>query len=124
MTIKQLGGVFGRNPEFNEVDVKKISIESSVQPSLEINNTGSDGDILSIEKNGSAVGSLGNFSTRLYIESDGDATGLLFGAADVAPRKNGANISDSVSLGNSTNKFKYLYLRNWPMDSYLHNYWH
>ncbi len=100
MTIKQLGGVFGRNPEFNEVDVKKISIESSVQPSLEINNTGSDGDILSIEKNGSAVGSLGNFSTRLYIESDGDASGLLFGATDVSPRKNGINISDSVSLGN------------------------
>ena len=110
MTIKQLGGVFGRNPEFNEVDVKKISIESSVQPSLEINNTGSDGDILSIEKNGSAVGSLGNFSTRLYIESDGNASGLLFGSGDVSPRKNGANVSDAVSLGNTTNKFKYLYL--------------
>ena len=110
MTIKQQGGIFGRNPTFNDVDASKISIQSSTQPALEIDNTGSDGDIIDVQKNGSSVGSIGNFSTRMYLESTGDASGILFGSTNITPRKNATFASDAVSLGDATYKFKYLYL--------------
>jgi len=135
MTIKQQGGIFGRNPTFNDltvegtfsqsgttslvdVDANKISIQSSTQPALEVDNTGSDGDIIDVQKNGSSVGSIGNYSTRMYLESTGNASGILFGAENLTPRKNATFASDAVSLGDPTYKFKYLYLsRNVVVDN-------
>lgn len=51
MTIKQLGGIFGRNPSFNDIDVNDITVsgttttgDASLNGSVTINEAGADKD--------------------------------------------------------------------------------
>jgi hypothetical protein len=87
-----------------------ITRESAIP--LYINRKTTDGSIIEIRKDNSAVGSIGSQGgSNLYIE-DADA-GLRFSSAsdEVAPCGNGgANRDNAINLGASNNRFKDLHL--------------
>ena len=70
----------------------------------------SDGDIITVRKDGSYVGSIGNAGSNSYF-SNGD-TGLLFASNvdAIIPTNSGATRDNAIDLGNSGNRFKDLYL--------------
>ena len=87
-----------------------ISAASTGSPA-ELNRLGSDGNIINLRKDGSPVGSIGTTNGDVYIDSSGAQSGLRFEANDITPRRNGAeDTSGLISLGNSSKKFKDLYL--------------
>ena len=76
-----------------------------------LNRKTSDGEILQFMKDGSSVGSIGVFASRLYVGNDD--TFLTFeGAADkIYPATStGAGRDNAIDLGGSTTRFKDLYL--------------
>ncbi len=79
---------------------------------LDLNRTGSDGDIIAFRKSGSIIGGIGTSNTRLHIGS-GDAGLLIAGDLDnITPWNSttGASRDAAVDLGNSGVRFKDLYL--------------
>ena len=82
------------------------------QPTLDLNNTGSDDEIIRFRKDGTTVGSIGVLSNRLYIGS-GD-TGIKFSGADdlISPidASDGTGRNGFIDLGSSGARFKDLYL--------------
>jgi hypothetical protein len=80
---------------------------------LYLNRVTSDGDIAAFYKDGSIVGSIGSEgSGGTFFLGSGDVT-LGFNAASdiIFPRgTNAANRTDAISLGNTNNRFKDLYL--------------
>jgi hypothetical protein len=79
---------------------------------VELNRTTSDGDIIKLYKDGSAVGSIGVNSGYLYVGgTEGNDAFLSFGADGVRPSTSaGAARDAAIDLGGSTNRFKDLYL--------------
>jgi hypothetical protein len=75
-----------------------------------LNRTGSDGDIIDFRKNGASTGGIGVNSTRLLIQSSGDASGIRFDGASITPFKNGSGANGTVDLGYDSGKFKDLHL--------------
>ena len=76
-----------------------------------LNRRGSDGQILQFMKDGTSVGSIGAYVSRLYVGNDD--TFLTFeGAADkIYPATNtGAGRDNAIDLGTSGARFKDLYL--------------
>jgi len=68
----------------------------------------SDGTIAEFQKNGSAVGSIGNTGSALWIRGN---SGLYFGSAKVLPTDNTGTVNDGVcDLGASALRFNDLYL--------------
>ena len=82
------------------------------QPTLDLNNSGSDDEIIRFRKDGTTVGSIGVLSNRLYIGS-GD-TGIKFSGADdlISPidASDGTGRDAAIDLGSSGARFKDLYL--------------
>jgi len=76
------------------------------------NRLSSDGDIMEFKKDGAAIGTIGNNSTRMYIGS-GD-TGIYFDSIrdNIQPQNpsTGAGIDNTISLGRDIFRFKDLYL--------------
>jgi hypothetical protein len=76
------------------------------------NRLSSDGDIMEFKKDGAAIGTIGNISTRMYIGS-GD-TGIYFDSIrnQVQPNNpsTGSNIDATIDLGRDIFRFKDLYL--------------
>ena len=77
---------------------------------LTLGRLSSDGNILDFYKDSSSVGSIGVNSTRLLIQSSGDASGLRFDGSVITPFKNGSEGNGTVDLGYSSGRFKDLYL--------------
>jgi len=82
------------------------------------NRTSSDGDIVSLRKNGSTVGSIGVAAGELYIGSEtGEDAFVKFGYGYMAPAtKAGANSDNFINLGKNTSRFKDLYLSGGHMN--------
>ena len=76
-------------------------------PSLELNRLTTDGDIVGLYKDGSAVGSIGTKSSNIYI-GGGDVTLSFSDAADVIvpTGTDGATRDNAIDLGNSANRWK------------------
>ncbi len=76
------------------------------------NRLSSDGEVISIRKDGSTKGSISTKGGDLTIQSSAtNHKGLRFGDAYIAPTDNSGNIEDdTTSLGTSSNRFKDLYL--------------
>ena len=112
MTIKQQGGIFGRNPTFNDVEVEqKLTVNSDGATALTVNRNTSDGSIIEVQKNGVTLGIFGSNSSSMYALS-GD-TGILFYdfADEILPIGYSANTRDGqISLGRSATRFNNLYL--------------
>ena len=83
-----------------------------------LNRTSDDGNIVSLRKDGSEIGSVGVKSGDPYIASVGTfSVGLMFegssGARDVRPcDKTGATLDGSVDLGDSTARFNNIHATN------------
>ena len=111
MTIKQQGGIFGRNPTFNDVEVNDISLPDAGEASFGNSNDLKiyhDGSNSYIQENG--VGSLfvygsnmrlGNSDgSKLYLlANSGDKTDIYFdGAVKIRTQSTGAQIFGDLAF--------------------------
>jgi len=87
-----------------------ITTDIDGDESLTLNRDTSDGDIITLQKDNSAVGSIGIESTGFYVDGEAGHSGLKFRGFDVIPRDNGADIDNGVNLGGTGVRFKDLYL--------------
>lgn len=65
MTIKQQGGIFGRNPSFNDVDVNKLDVDNIQIDGSTISSTNSNGNVL-IDPNGTGNVVIPNAAGNTY----------------------------------------------------------
>jgi len=79
---------------------------------LYLNRYGTDGDIVSLRKDGTTVGSIGTKSDDLVIHSSTtNHVGLSFGYGNVIPTNNyGTTSNNTVDLGSTSRRFKDFYL--------------
>ena len=77
---------------------------------MTLRRDGTDGDMLTFDKNGSTVGSIGTSGGQLNIGLN-TTSGLNFGSSIIYPRGTGNTTQNgTIDLGNSGNRFKDLYL--------------
>ena len=78
---------------------------------LKVNRLSSDGDIVSLRKDGAVVGLIGTSGGNLIVQGDTATgkTGIKFSGAEWIPQDNG-NSDGGVDLGLSNARFKNLYL--------------
>ncbi len=130
MTIKQQGGIFGRNPTFNDVTIEgaltfdgdidvnsdlkldgdlDVTGLSNLNGGLEVSRSG-NGDIVTLQKNEVEVGSIATSASALIVQST--ACGLWFNNTSLVIPTNGSSggTNGEMSLGQSGNRFKELYL--------------
>jgi len=78
---------------------------------LFLNRLTSEGDIVTLRKDGNEIGLLGvDFTDNLYISGNSTHAGLNFGTASVVPYKNGSNLDATIDWGSGSTRFKDLYL--------------
>ena len=103
------GGGFHVSPNgFTEVAYESAN---AADPTFLVNNTGADGDIIQLRKDGTVVGSIGASGGDLLVGT-GD-TAVRFVDADdalVPFNTNGSGRDAAIDLGASTERFKNLYL--------------
>jgi hypothetical protein len=88
-----------------------IGTTSATNPLL-LNRLSTDGDIITMQKDGTVVGSIGSTSGFFFIGgTEGTDAYISFGSAGVRPATSaGAARDAAIDLGGSTNRFKDLYL--------------
>jgi uncharacterized protein YaiE (UPF0345 family) len=85
------------------------SATANANATVNINRTGSDGDLIRLFKSGTKVGSIRSEGGDIVFGND--TRGLKFRDSDVIPRDMDNTTADGVvSLGSSTSRFKDLYL--------------
>jgi hypothetical protein len=78
---------------------------------LMLGRGGTDGEILSFNKSGTTVGSIGSDSgVTIYMDGGGARAGIYMSGSGVLPRYNGALADNATDLGASNRRFKNLYL--------------
>ncbi len=139
MTIKQLGGIFGRNPTFEDVTIEgqltfdgDVDISSDLTISGDLNVTGTtsltkdgatplvidrltdNGTMLQFELNGSAVGYIGSATARFFIHNNyGAGSGFRFDNGNINPcSSTGATEDDTTDLGAAGGRFTDIYATN------------
>jgi len=119
MTIKQLGGVFGRNPTFNDVTIEgeltfdgdvDINSDLKINGELEVSRTG-DGSIVTLKKGATEVGSIKTIYNRIYIGHD-DAFLMFANDIDAIYPALSAGVANNgnISLGTNTARYNDLFL--------------
>ena len=99
------GGVMLANTaDGGRVDVAREGVN------LIVNRLASDGLAIEVKKDAVTVGELGVDSNTLYIDGASNRSGIRFANAIIQPRQNGVSVDNITSLGNSSNRFKDLYL--------------
>ena len=103
------GGGFHVAPSgFTEVAYESAN---AADPAFLVNNTGADGDIIQLRKDGSTVGSIGvDNSDNLYISGGSGHGGVEFGSNAIIPSSNGVAADATVKLGNANYRYTDLYL--------------
>jgi hypothetical protein len=86
-----------------------ISATASANEILDLNRLSTDGNIMRFFKDGSTVGSIGNSTTNLLINST-SGSGLFFGSGTLAPMLSGSLTGNSIDIGTLSYRFKDLYL--------------
>ena len=76
---------------------------------LALNRMGSDGTIAQFRQGGATVGSIGNSTTNLLINST-SGSGLFFGSGTLAPMLLGSLTDNSLDIGTSSYRYKDAYL--------------
>lgn len=113
MTIKQQGGIFGRNPDFSNVTIDELEINNEISSEaspLTIKRPTTNGDIISVEGSSGTVGSLGIQPSGFYIDGEANHVGLRFGGFQIEPRNNGADVDNYTDLGSPSGRFNDIYL--------------
>jgi hypothetical protein len=82
---------------------------TSTSPVARLNRKGSDGDILTLTKDGSTVGTIGAQSGKLQINGS-SGTGFFLDTVQILPKVNGALADNQADLGSNAYRFKDLYL--------------
>jgi len=101
---------FGYEASSGYLALSRAGTTVPAQPTLHLNRSGTDGDILSLKKNGSTVGSIG-VNGRPYIEATGTDTSLMVAFNGILPKGAGAATrTGEITLGSENDKFKDLYL--------------
>jgi len=113
MTIKKHGGIFGRNPTFNDVNVDgDLTVSGNLSANIEattvtadstvpltVNRTGSQGDTIQIEDDGTKIGTVGVKNGALFL-ADVSGTGLRFESNGIVMTDgDGDKVAASYSLG-------------------------
>ena len=113
MTIKKHGGIFGRNPTFNDVNVDgDLTVSGNLSANIEattvtadstvpltVNRTGSQGDTIQIEDDGTKIGTVGVKGGALFL-ADVSGTGLRFESNGIVMTDgDGDKVAASYSLG-------------------------
>ena len=96
------GGTFG----------KPLGIDSSGATALTLDRATSDGDIITIQQDGSTVGTLGATGDDVYLASpSGSDAGIRLGNNIIRPcTTTGGSRDNAIDLGKSDTRFKDLYL--------------
>ena len=113
MSIKQNGGVFGRNPTFNDVTSEEGTFVDLNTNSLTVDRPSGDGIIATYQKAGATVGSINTHNNRLAIGSDD--TFILFdssGTPALWPSDGAAGLDNIIDIGDSGRRFKDIYASN------------
>ena len=92
-------------------DNKFMSIVRAGNPSLILNRTASDGDILQLRRDGTTIGNIGvDTNDNLVIEGNSTHSGIQFGTETLLPHKNGGLTNRVIDLGNNSYRFKNFHL--------------
>ena len=99
MTIKQQGGIFGRNPTFNDVDVESIDLSvGTVTGNLTLNGSGSGNGLIKNSGTGFSVG------TDRWLGADGSDDAWFFNVPTGGQHYFAINNSNKLSIsGNDVN---------------------
>ena len=101
----------GQNAGIGLVALNYLAIARDGGNTAYFNRLTSDGDIVVFRKDGTTVGSIGTLNNDLYIGTGDTTLSFIDGTNSINPTgTSGAQRSDLVSLGDSNNKFKDLYL--------------
>ena len=110
-TNADLGTMAYQDKDNVKIDGGEIAVSKYQNPSITADRTTNDGDIISVSKDGSEVGSVGTYFGHVYIQGSGDRTGLEFSTSgSIIPRRNGTRGDDSVDLGAPSYEFRSLRL--------------
>ena len=91
----------------------KVTITRDGNNALALNRLTSDGSIITFNKDGTTVGSIGTGAAgTLYIEGDSVGSGLQFGNSNIYPRDAGALSDNAIDLGESSYRFDDIYATN------------
>ena len=95
-----------------DVVISSQTTISKAGTALKANRTGSDGTIIDLQKDGTAVGSIGVVSSdNMYVTSTvSGQSGVGFVSGAITPYDSGAETDNATDLGNSSNRFKDLFL--------------
>ena len=85
------------------------STRSSLPP-LALNRLSTDGSIVDFYKDGTTVGSIGTGGGQVYLDGASGDIGLYMGTNNLYPRKSGAITDNAVDLGQSSYRFRNLYM--------------
>ena len=105
--------VGGTAPSFTyKADDGYIWVRSSATPVAYFDRNSSDGDIAVFRKDGTTVGSIGTYSSRMYIGTGDVGLQFLDAADNILPinPSTPANRDGAIDLGAGTVRFKDLYL--------------
>jgi len=75
------------------------------------NRMGNDGDVITVRKNGSTVGTISCFGGELQISTTG-YSGLHFGGTKLQPMYNGSLVDNTIDLGHPDRRFDDVYASN------------
>lgn len=112
--IKQNGGIFGRNPTYENVEIENnLTVENSLtanadgSTALYVNRNTNDGEIVQFQNSGNSVGAVSCSSADLVIYSTQPGhCGLRFGNTFMAATNNAGVIADNaISLGLGSFRF-------------------
>ena len=91
MTIKHLGGIFGRNPTFDDITTEgSITMDGDAKLSITGANSGTD--------------------VAIDATFNANRAGIMLGYQAVIPRRGETTGTDLTDIGNNTNRFRNLYL--------------
>ena len=88
-----------------------IQVSRTGQAGLTVNRRTSDGDIALFKKDGTTVGSIGNFGTNMYIGGP-SAAGLYLGGSRIQPMNSGSLSDNSIDMGHPSYRFDDIYASN------------
>jgi hypothetical protein len=88
-----------------------IQVSRTGQAGLTVNRRTSDGDIALFKKDGTTVGSIGNFGTNMYIGGP-SAAGLYLGGSRIQPMNSGSLSDNSIDMGHPSLRFQDIYATN------------